>query len=42
MLPNGMVDKVCQRKELKETIGRLLQFAGVAVREERLEAAHAG
>jgi acetyl-CoA carboxylase carboxyl transferase subunit beta len=41
-LKHGMVDRVCHRKDLKETIGRLLQFAGVAVREERLEAAHAG
>jgi acetyl-CoA carboxylase carboxyl transferase subunit beta len=41
-LKHGMIDMVCHRKDLKEAIGRLLQFAGVVRREERLEAAHAG
>ena len=41
-LKHGMIDMVCPRKELRETIGKLLQFAAVVVREERLEVAHAG
>jgi acetyl-CoA carboxylase carboxyl transferase subunit beta len=41
-LTHGMIDMVCHRKDLKESIARVLQFAGVARREERLEAAHAG
>jgi len=41
-LKHGMVDMVCHRKDLRESIGRVLQFAGVVKREERLEAAHAG
>jgi acetyl-CoA carboxylase carboxyl transferase subunit beta len=40
-LKHGMVDAVVPRKELKETISRLLLFAGVTPQAERLEPAHA-
>jgi acetyl-CoA carboxylase carboxyl transferase subunit beta len=41
-LKHGMIDKIVARKDLKDTIGKILQFAGSVSRVERLEPAHAG
>jgi acetyl-CoA carboxylase carboxyl transferase subunit beta len=40
-LKHGMIDKIVPRKELKETLGRLLLFGGVVPEVEPLEPAHA-
>jgi acetyl-CoA carboxylase carboxyl transferase subunit beta len=40
-LKHGMVDKVVPRKDLKETIGKLLLFSGASVAIEQMEPAHA-
>jgi acetyl-CoA carboxylase carboxyl transferase subunit beta len=40
-LKHGMIDMICPRKELKETIGRLLHFGGAVPEVKSLEPAHA-
>jgi acetyl-CoA carboxylase carboxyl transferase subunit beta len=40
-LKHGMIDMICPRKELKETIGRLLLFGAAVPEVEPLEPAHA-